>query len=321
MSGISEDDVEQAMLQWLAGLGWSTAHGPDISPPDAKTPGTERASYREVVLAQPPARGHRAAEPAASRPAPATTRCAACSTPTCRAWSTPTASCTAGWWTGVPVEYQKDGETRGDRVRLIDFADVAANDWLAVNQFTVQGPEAHAPARRGAVRQRPAAGRCIELKNPADENADIWEACDQLQTYKEDIPDLFQHNALLVISDGIRGAHGLAHQRPRALHGLAHHRRRGHRPAGRDATSWRRWCGACSSASCCWTTCATSSCSRTTASLVKKVAGYHQFHAVRAVVQSVLAASRPGRLAQGRRGVAHAGRGQEHRDDLLRCAR
>jgi type I restriction enzyme, R subunit len=51
MNAISEDDVEQAMLQWLAGLGWQTAHGPDISPPDAKTPGTERASYRDVVLA------------------------------------------------------------------------------------------------------------------------------------------------------------------------------------------------------------------------------------------------------------------------------
>lgn len=48
--GITEDAVEQATLQWLAGLGWSTAHGPDISPLDAKTPGTERASYRDVVL-------------------------------------------------------------------------------------------------------------------------------------------------------------------------------------------------------------------------------------------------------------------------------
>ena len=50
MSGISEDAVEQAMLEWLASLGWSVAHGPDISPPDAKTPGTERDSYREVAL-------------------------------------------------------------------------------------------------------------------------------------------------------------------------------------------------------------------------------------------------------------------------------
>jgi len=51
-AAVSENDVEQAALRWLAGLGWATAHGPDISPPDAKTPGTERASYRDVVLAQ-----------------------------------------------------------------------------------------------------------------------------------------------------------------------------------------------------------------------------------------------------------------------------
>ena len=47
---VSEDQVERAMLEWLAGLGWSVAHGPDISPPDAKTPGTDRDSYREVAL-------------------------------------------------------------------------------------------------------------------------------------------------------------------------------------------------------------------------------------------------------------------------------
>ena len=46
-AAINEDAVEQALLEWLAGLGWATAHGPDISPPDAKTPGTERANYRE----------------------------------------------------------------------------------------------------------------------------------------------------------------------------------------------------------------------------------------------------------------------------------
>ncbi len=50
MKVVTEDAVEQAMLEWLAGLGWSVAHGPDISPPDPKTPGTERDSYREVAL-------------------------------------------------------------------------------------------------------------------------------------------------------------------------------------------------------------------------------------------------------------------------------
>lgn len=48
--GISEDHVEQAALQWLAAIGWEVGHGPDISPPDAKTPGSECDTYREVVL-------------------------------------------------------------------------------------------------------------------------------------------------------------------------------------------------------------------------------------------------------------------------------
>ena len=50
MNAVSEDDVEQALLQWLAELGWATAHGPDISPPDAKTAGSERATYRDAVI-------------------------------------------------------------------------------------------------------------------------------------------------------------------------------------------------------------------------------------------------------------------------------
>jgi hypothetical protein len=49
-SAVNEDAVERAALSWLAGLGWETVHGPDISPPDAKTAGTERDTYREVVL-------------------------------------------------------------------------------------------------------------------------------------------------------------------------------------------------------------------------------------------------------------------------------
>ncbi len=52
MGAITETHVEHAALKWMADLGWSTAHGPDVSPPDAKTPGTERVSYRDVALAE-----------------------------------------------------------------------------------------------------------------------------------------------------------------------------------------------------------------------------------------------------------------------------
>ena len=49
-SAVLEDHLEQATLQWLSALGWQTAHGPDISPPDARTAGTERDTYRQVCL-------------------------------------------------------------------------------------------------------------------------------------------------------------------------------------------------------------------------------------------------------------------------------
>jgi type I restriction enzyme R subunit len=86
-------------------------------------------------------------------------------------------------------------------VRLIDFSDAAANQWLAVNQFSIKGAK---------YTRRPdiilfVNGLLLvllELKNPADEKPDIWKAFDQIQTYKEQIPDVFQYNELLVISDG-----------------------------------------------------------------------------------------------------------------------
>ena len=102
---------------------------------------------------------------------------------------------------GVPVEYQKEGETRGDFVRLIDWKNPAKNRWLAVNQFSIKG--LHHTRRPDVilfVNGLPLV--LLELKNPADEKADIWKAYDQIQTYKEQIPDVFQYNELLVISDG-----------------------------------------------------------------------------------------------------------------------
>lgn len=102
---------------------------------------------------------------------------------------------------GVPVEYQQDGDTRGDRVRLIDFAEPFSNEWLAINQFAIKGPK-HSRRPDIILFINGLLLVLLELKNPADENADIWKAFDQIQTYKEQIPDVFQYNELLVISDG-----------------------------------------------------------------------------------------------------------------------
>ncbi len=98
------------------------------------------------------------------------------------------------------VQFQKDGETKADFVRLIDFETVENNEFLAVNQFTIKG--AHKSKRPDIIifiNGLPIA--VIELKNPADENTTIFDSYKQLQTYKEDIPDLFIYNEILVIAD------------------------------------------------------------------------------------------------------------------------
>jgi len=289
-SAVTEDHVEQATLEWLSALGWEVAHGPDVSPPDAKTPGTERDSYREVMLRHRLREAIRRLNP--HMPASAQDEA-------CRMVTNPN---TPGllqtnrqlhrWLVdGVPVAYQKDGETRGDRVRLVDWNDPSCNDWLALNQYSIQGPKlTRRPDLVLFLNGLPIV--VVELKNPADENADLWAAFNQLQAYKEDIPDLFQTNALLVISDGIEARMGsLTADRERFM-------------------AWRTIDGV--------TvdplgpmkeleTLARGLFQRDLlldylrhfilfeddGQLVKKVAGYHQFHAVRAVVESVLVASNP----------------------------
>ena len=108
----------------------------------------------------------------------------------------------------VPVEYRTaDGSLRGVRAQVIDFDDATANDWLAVNQFTVTENQ---NTRRADVvlfvNGMPLG--VIELKNPADPDAGIWEAWNQLQTYKEELPRLFAMNELLIVSDGTQARLG-----------------------------------------------------------------------------------------------------------------
>jgi type I restriction enzyme R subunit len=287
---ILENHVEQACLAWLMALGWDVRHGPEVSPPDAKTPGTERDTYREVALK------HRLRDAIRrlNRHIPAGAQDEACRMVlNANIPGQVQANRQMHRWLveGVPVQYQKDGETRGDRVKLVDWADVARNDWLALNQFTIQGPKL---TRRPDVvlflNGLPVV--VVELKNPGDENADLWAAFNQLQAYKEDIPDLFQSNGLLVISDGIEARVGsLTADQERFMawrtidgvtvdplgpmkeletlvHGLFQ----------RDLLLdyLRHFI-----------------LFEDDGKLVKKVAGYHQFHAVRAVVESVLVASNP----------------------------
>ena len=291
-----EDHLEQAALQWLAGLGWEVAHGPDISPPDAHTPGSERDSYRQVVLE------HRLRD-AIHRLNPRIPGTA--QDEALRMVLNPNIPGPLQanrqlhrWLTeGVPVQFQQGDETRGDLVRLVDFDDVRGNDWVAVNQFSIQGPKrTRRPDLLLFLNGLPIV--LLELKNPGDENADIWSAFNQVQAYREDIPDLFIYNALVVISDGISARMGsLSAERERymawrTIDGVQTD------PLGEMRELETLVQGAFD---------------RTLllaylrnfvlfeddGALVKKVAGYHQFHAVRAVVESVLVASKPGGSRKG----------------------
>ncbi|WP_438349438.1 type I restriction endonuclease subunit R [Paenibacillus sp. FA6] len=108
---------------------------------------------------------------------------------------------------GVSVEIEIDGEKRGDSVKLIDFNDPSNNDFLVVNQFTIKGiNQLRRPDIIVFINGLPIA--VIELKNPIDGNADIWGAFNQLQTYKTEIPDLLLYNEALIISDGINARIG-----------------------------------------------------------------------------------------------------------------
>jgi type I restriction enzyme R subunit len=109
---------------------------------------------------------------------------------------------------GVTVEHRRqDGSIAGAQARVIDFELPDNNDWVALNQFTVtEGQHTRRPDVLLFVNGLPLA--VIELKNPADENATVWSAYQQLETYQAQIPTLFATNAALVVSDGVQARIG-----------------------------------------------------------------------------------------------------------------
>src|SRR5436853_283513 len=199
MTAIAETHVEEAALAWLAELGYATVSGLDIGP-DGNEP--ERANYGDVVLIERVRAAIAKLNPTLS---PET-----CAEVLAKLTQTETPSLVEEnrrlhryIIEGVPVEVKRpDGSIGGEQARLIDFDDPKANDWLAVNQFTVIENKAYRrPDVVIFVNGLPLA--VIELKNPGDENATLDGAFNQLQTYKAQITSLFRNNAVLIISDGI----------------------------------------------------------------------------------------------------------------------
>jgi type I restriction enzyme R subunit len=204
MNRFNESVVEEAALAWLEALGWRIAHGPDIAP---DTPGAERRDYGEVVLAQRlrdalarlnPAMPAEALEDAFRK----LTR------PEHQSLVAQNHRFHRFLVDGVPVEYQReDGSIGGAQMRVLDFDEPKNNDWLAVNQFTVvENRNNRRPDIVLFVNGLPLA--VMELKNAADEHADVDAAFRQLQTYKREIPSLLHYNGVLVVSDGVQARIG-----------------------------------------------------------------------------------------------------------------
>lgn len=108
---------------------------------------------------------------------------------------------------GIPVEYRKNGDIVGDNVRIVDFNHADNNEFLAVNQFTViENNNNKRPDILLFINGIPLV--IIELKNPADENATVRKAFDQIATYKATIPSLFTYNEICIISDGLEAKAG-----------------------------------------------------------------------------------------------------------------
>ena len=203
LNPIYESDIEEAALGWLAELGYDVLHGPDIAP---EAPDAERSSYSEVILE----RCFREAVARLNPNIPAEAQEEAIRKvlhPDSAALPQNNRAFHQMLVDGIEVEArQPDGTLRGERVRLVDFDAPENNDWLAVNQFTVIENSERRPDMVLFINGLPLA--VIELKNPTDEKATVLTAFRQICTYKQEIPSLFTYNETIVISDGLEARIG-----------------------------------------------------------------------------------------------------------------
>jgi len=288
-AGFIESDAEEAALGWLETLGYTVRHGPEIA---YNIDGGERTDpgYHDTILQN---RLHRALtrlNPGLPTAAvfDAYRKLLRVEAPNLLARNRALHRMVVD---GVNVEYTRsDGSIAGAQAQVIDFERPEQNDWLAVNQFTVvEGQQSRRADIVIFVNGLPLG--VIELKNPADEDATVWKAIEQLENYQTLIPALFSHNAALIASDGVQariGALGAGKEWFKPWRTIS-----GHDDAGPSfpelqvvlsgAFQPRRFLdlvrhfivfedlggGA----------------------LAKKIAGYHQFHAVNVAVEETLRAA------------------------------
>jgi type I restriction enzyme R subunit len=194
---VNEERLEELCLEWFQAIGWRFESGLDLAP-DGEQPA--RTDYRQVVLRERLLLALARINP---------------SIPTAALEQAAHELLTVGeplliarnrsmhrlLLAGIPVEFSIGDEKHTDLVSLIDFTNPRNNDFLLVSQFTVSGTkQPRRPDLVAFVNGLPLA--VIELKNPANEQTDIWDAFNQIQTYKEEISDLFNTNVAVVVSDG-----------------------------------------------------------------------------------------------------------------------
>jgi type I restriction enzyme R subunit len=206
VSGFTESVVEDAALAWLGALGYSVLYGPTIAAGEADAERSD-ANYRDVVLERRLREALVRLNPELPQDAldDAFRKLTRQDAPSLVERNRAVHKLLVE---GIDVEYRRrDGSIAGGKARVIDFDSPASNDWLAVNQFTVSEGQ-HTRRPDVVLFLNGLAVAVLELKNPADENATVWSAFHQLQTYQAQVPALFATNAVLLASDGMQARIG-----------------------------------------------------------------------------------------------------------------
>ncbi|WP_180178744.1 type I restriction endonuclease subunit R [Acinetobacter sp. YH01013] len=284
---MNETQLENLCLDWFAENGWEVIHGIDIAP-DSSNP--LRKDYKQILLEADVQAAFERLNPHLP---------VSCFEQVLLKLSKPESldlvinnrAFHRLLLEGVPVTYKKQDDWVHDHAFLVDFNHVHQNRFVAINQFTILGTkQPRRPDIICFINGIPFA--VLELKSPTDENADIWDAFNQLQTYKEEISDLFIFNEALVVSDGVTARVGsLTANQERFLPW-----RTIKNEDDKPALEWEL------------ETVVRGFFDRELfldyirffvlfetdgEKTIKKIAGYHQFHAVREAVQATIAAANP----------------------------
>ncbi len=200
---ITEDQLEQLCLDWFKSIGYDYANGYDIAP-DGNIP--ERSDYRQIILS-----GRLIEQLQKINPHIPTATLEAVAQQISKPETPILIKNNKAFHSlllqGMKVDFKEGEQSKTDYVQLIDFTHVENNQFLVVNQYTITGSKGNRrPDVIVFINGLPLV--VLELKNPADSQADIWSAYQQLQTYKDELTDLFIFNEALVISDGLNARIG-----------------------------------------------------------------------------------------------------------------